>query len=160
MSRIYKVTTSKVSVSAVQDLMQIKAVAGKTLRIVRWEVYCTDQTPAASQMLPIDALFASATVTDGSGGSSPTPAAMPGDSAASFTAKANNTTQATTTGSFTTHWSGSTHLLSPLDYTPIKPIEVSLTSGGLAQSFILALTQAPTTAIHLTTTVTVEELGG
>src|SRR4051794_5105874 len=99
MPRIYTVSFENVSVSAAQDLLQIKGASNKVLRILRRWVSATDTTIPTAQMLRLRERFLPATVTDGSGGSTPTPAKRDqGDAAATFTALANNTTPATTNG--------------------------------------------------------------
>jgi hypothetical protein len=59
-----------------------------------------DTTLQTAQGLRINAKY-SATFTAGTGGSAPTPRPLdPGDAAASFTARANDTAQGTTSGAF------------------------------------------------------------
>jgi hypothetical protein len=156
MGRIYKVTSEGVAVSAAQDFLQLKGAAGKTLKVQRVAWKCTDTTLAAAQMLQTRCRFLPATVTDGSGGSSPTPQPVdPGDAAASFTAKANNTTKATTSGTASTLMESGEHLYSGLDYSlktqpPIGPSE----------SFVFELLSTPSATVHISVEAEVEETGG
>ncbi len=107
MARDYTVTFSKVSVAAVQDLWSILGSAGKIAEIRGFSIDDVDTTAPTDQQVAIRCRFSSATFTAGSGGSAPTPAPVdPGDSAASFTARANDTSQGTTSGSFTTKFEG------------------------------------------------------
>jgi hypothetical protein len=99
MGRKYKVTFGDVAVSAAQDLLQIKGATNKTLRIIRAWWGCTNTTLATSQSVSTRCRFLPSIVTDGSGGSTPTPRVVdPGDAAATFTARANNTAKATSSG--------------------------------------------------------------
>ena len=99
MSRIYAVTFEQVTVSAAQDLFQIIGASGKVLRIIDVSLADIDTSEPTNQQLSLRCRLLPATVTNGSGGSAPTPQPFdPGDAAASFTAKANSTTKATTNG--------------------------------------------------------------
>jgi hypothetical protein len=87
--------------NAAMDLMQIKNAVGsnKMLKIVRWWWSSVDNILTTAQMLQIKCAVFPATVTDGSGGATPTPRPLdPGDVAATFTALSRNTVQATTSG--------------------------------------------------------------
>ena len=69
------------------------------VRILRRWVSATDTTIPTGQMLRLRERLLPSTVTDGSGGSTPTPAKHDqGDAAATLTALANNTTPASTNG--------------------------------------------------------------
>lgn len=154
--RVYSVSFEKVSVSAVQDLFQIKGAAGKILLIRRVSVSDVDAAQPTAGELALRCRFLPATVTDGSGGSSPTPRPFdPGDAAASFTAKANNTTQATTTGTAATLEENGCHVYSGYDYSFPKPPVI-----GPSESFTFELITTPTATYILSGTVIVEELGG
>ncbi len=118
MSRIYTVESPNVLVAAVQDLMQIKGAAGKTLKIRRISVGATNTTLVTAQSLQLRARFLPATVTDGSGGSTPTPVKSdPGDAEASFTALANDTVQATTIGTPVVLRAWGVHIFAGLDFS-------------------------------------------
>lgn len=156
MPRTYTVSFENVAIAAAQDLVQVKGAAGKTLRILRQSLACVDSTLPASQTLRLRSQFLPATVTDGSGGSSPTPEPLdPGDSAASFTAKANNTTQASSSGTATTLEANGCHVYSGYDYAFPRPPIV-----GPSESFVFALMTAPAASTHFSGSVVVEESGG
>ena len=107
MPRDYTVTFEKVSVDAVQDLFQIKGGSSVMVEIIGFNIDCADTAAPTDQQVAVRCRYLPATVTDGSGGSSPTPQKFDqGDSAAVFTAKANNTTQATTNGTAVIRWEG------------------------------------------------------
>lgn len=155
MSRHYKVTFENVLVSAVQDLVQIIGATGKIVKVKEVNVSCVDTSLATGQMLQLRCRFLPATVTNGSGGSSPTPAAMAGDSAASLTAKANSTTQATTSGTAVVHRTDGCHLFTGYTYSFPVPVEV-----GPSESFTFELNNAVSGTVHLSGGALVEELGG
>ncbi len=156
MPRTYSVTFENVAIAAAQDLVQVKGAAGKTLRILRQSLACVDSTLPASQTLRLRSQFLPATVTDGSGGSSPTPEPLdPGDAAASFTSKANNTTQASSSGTATTLEANGCHIYSGYDYAFPRPPVI-----GPSESFVFALMTAPAASTHFSGSVVVEESGG
>jgi len=154
--RVYTVVFEKVTVSAVQDLFQIKGAAGKILLIKECSVSSADSTLPTAQMMALRMRFLPATVTDGSGGSTPTPQKTdPGDAAASFTALANSTTPATTSGTAVKIREDGAHLYAGYSYSFAKPPIV-----GPSESFVFELITAPSANWVLSGTVTVEELGG
>jgi len=156
MPRPYVVTFENISVTAVQDLFQILGATGKTLRILSVSIGATDTTLPNSQMLNLRARYLPATVTNGSGGSTATPAALdPGDAAASFTAKINNTTQASTSGTAIVLGEWGVHIFSGLDYTFPRPPVI-----GPSESFTLELKSTVSGTVHLNGVCLVEESGG
>ena len=156
MARRYRVTFEQVAVSAAQDVFEIKGASGKMLRILRMAVGATDTSVPTSQMLALRARFLPATVTDGSGGSTPTPQKIdPGDAAASFTALVNNTTKATTNGTAVTLEENSCHVQAGWDYWfPTPPIV------GPSEAFVFELLSTVSGTVHLSGTMEVEEIGG
>lgn len=157
MSRIYKVTFENVSVSAAQDLVQIKNASGsnKLLRILRRWVGATNTVQPTGQMLRLRDSLLPATVTDGSGGTSPTPAKMDqGDAAATFTAKANSTTQATTSGTAVVLHTEGVHIFNGYDDIFDEPPTVAP-----AQSYVFELLSTVSGTVNLSGGVEVEEIG-
>jgi len=156
MGRNYVVTFEQVAVSAVQDLLQIKGAAGKMLRIKRVWWGSTDTAIPTSQMISTRCRYLPAAVTDGSGGSSPTPAAFdPGTGAASFTAKANNTTKATSSGTAITMEESGDHIYNGYSRAFADPPAV-----GPSESFVFELLSTVSGTVHLSGGAEVEELGG
>jgi len=157
MSRIYKVTFENVAVSAAQDLVQIKNnTTTKVLRILRRWVGATDTTIPTGQMLRLRERILGATVSDGSGGSTPTPAKTDvGDAAASFSALCNNTTPATTNGSSYVQYATGAHIFNGFDDIHDEP--PVLING---ESYVFELLSTVTGTVHLSGGVEVEELGG
>lgn len=158
MGRRYSVSTDNVAVSAAQDLAQIIGASGKILRVRSVSVGATDTTEPTAQQLQLRCRFLGATVTNGSGGSSPTPKPFdPGDAAASFTAKANNTTPATSSGTVNVLAAWGVHIANGLIW--IWP-DAETPIIGPSESFTFELESTVTGTVHLSMSVTVEELGG
>ena len=156
MPRTYAVTFENVTVSAAQDLVAIIGAAGKMCRIKRAKVSTTDTTLPTSQMLQVRCRFLPATVTNGSGGSTPTPRPMDtGDAAASFTAHSNDTSKATTSGTAITLEENGFHAYQGYDNVFEAPPTV-----GPSESFVFELLSTPTGTVHMSGTVIVEEMGG
>lgn len=156
MGRIYTVTFEQVAVSAAQDLLQIKGATGKVLRVRKLWWGCTDTAIATSQSVATRCRFLPATVTDGSGGSTPTPARFDqGNAAASFTALANNTSKATTVGTAVVLEESGDHLYNGYNRTFAEPPVV-----GPGESLVFELLSTVTGTVHLSGGAEVEEIGG
>lgn len=156
MPRRYVVTSEAVSVSAPQDLVQLKGASGKIVRILGVKCGATDTTLPTAQMMSTRCRFLPATVSDGSGGSTPTPQKVdPGDAAASCTALANNTSKATTNGTAVIVHESGWHIYAGEDYLFPDPIIV-----GPSESFVYELLSTVTGTVHLSTKLILEELGG
>jgi len=101
--RLYLVNepTFNLSATILVDLLQIKGATNKILRVRKFWVRSATLSGVlpSAQYLTVRARYLPATVTDGSGGGTPTivPADV-GDAAATFTALSRNTTKATTSG--------------------------------------------------------------
>jgi hypothetical protein len=157
MPRIYRVTFENVTVSAAQDLVQIKNASGsnKVLRILRRWISAVDTTAPTGQMLRLRERILPATVTDGSGGSTPTPAKLDqGDPASTFTAFANNTTPATTSGTAIVVYATGCHIFNGFDDIHDEPPIVIPTS-----SYVFELLSTVSGTVHLSGGVEVEEIG-
>lgn len=156
MPRRYSVSFENVTVSAAQDLFQIKGAAGKMLKIIAVKLGATNTTLPTAQMLQTRGRFLPATVTDGTAGSTPTPRPLdPGDAAASFTALANNTGKATSSGTVTTLHEGGVHIYAGEDYTFPDPPCI-----GPSESFVYELLSTVTGTCAFSGKVIVEETGG
>jgi hypothetical protein len=155
MSRFYRVTFSGVSVSAAQDLLQIKGATGKTLRIHRVWAGATNTTIPTAQQIQTRCRLLPATVTDGSGGSTPTPQKTDqGDAAATFTTLANSTTKATTSGTAVVIEDRGDHLFSGVDIAfPDRP------TVAAGQSFVFELLSTVSGTVNLSGGAIVEEIG-
>lgn len=159
MPRRYHVSFENVSVSAAQDLLQIKNAASshKTLRIIRAWWGCTSTTLATAQSTRTRCRLLPATVTDGLGGSTPTPVKCDqGDAAATFTALANNTTPATSGGTAVILESSGDHLYNGYRSQWDEKSAPTVADG---QSFTMELLSTLTGTAALSGGAEVEELG-
>lgn len=155
MFRTYTVSTNAVVGAAAMDLALILGASNKVCRVIRIECSATDAAAPTSGEMNFRCRFLPATVTAGSGGTTPTPSRMiQGDAAASFTAHANDTSGATTNGTAVVLWSGAAHVLTGLDYMFPEPPTIT---PSTAMTF--ELITLPSGTIHLDTCVTVEEIG-
>lgn len=156
MGRTYEVTFPEVAVSAAQDLVGIIGASGKSSRVKRVWLSATDTTLPTSQMLSLRCRLGSATITAGSGGASATPRPTDlGDSAASFTARINDTTKQTTSGAYTLQDSNGCHVYQGYDKTFASPPVV-----GPSEGFVFELLSTVTGTVHLSGGMEVEEIGG
>lgn len=155
MSRFYTVSSNAVVGAAAMDLALIVGAAGKVLKIHRVECTSTDAAAPTSGEMNFRCRYLPATVTNGTGGTAPTPAKQDqGDAAATFTARANDTAGASTSGTAVVLWSGAAHVLTGLDYMPKSPWTVNPSTAVTFELITL-----PTGTIHVDTCVTVEEIG-
>lgn len=155
MPRTYNVTFSAVTVTAPQDLVQVKGATGKMLRILRMWLAATDTASPTAQQLQIRARVLPTAVTDGSGGAAPTPAKNDqGDAAATFTALTNNTGKATTSGTAVVVEENGCHISAGYEFQFSRPPTIAVN-----QSFVFELLSTVTGTVHLSGGVTVEEIG-
>ena len=158
MPRIYEITFENVSVSAAQDLVSLKGGASRTVKIKRMRVAATNTSIPTAQMLELRASLASATLTAGSGGTAPTPRPVDlGDAAATFTARANDTSKATTSGAFTILEESGCHIYAGYDFSYPQGREPVF---GLNEGFVFELLSTVSGTVNLSGGVTVEETGG
>lgn len=156
MPRRYAVSFEQVAATGPQDLLQINGAAGKILRIISVSVAMADTSPPTNQQFGLRARFLPATVSGGSGGSTPTPQPYdPGDAAASFTAKANNTSKATTSGTASILLEDACNSFAGYQYMFPAPPTI-----GPSEAFVWELLSTPVGSPHLSGTAIVEEMGG
>lgn len=157
MARVYTASFKNVTISAAQDLISLKGSTGKTCRVRRVWLYMNDTTIQTAQGLRLNVKYSSATFTAGSGGSAPTPRPLdPGDAAASFTARANDTTPGTTSGSFVDLMPAGGHNYQGFDYTWPKgegPV------FGLNEAVVFELLSTVTGTCNFSGGAEVEEVG-
>jgi hypothetical protein len=156
MPRNYRILFEGVSVTAPQDLIQVNGAAGKIFRPIRAWVKNTNTSLPNSQMLQTRCRFLPATVTNGSGGTTPTISKVdPGDAAASITALANNTTKATTSGTAVVLDEGGDHVYAGYDNTFSSRAPI-----GPSEAFVFELLSTVSGSVNLSGGVEVEEMGG
>lgn len=158
MGRIYNVTFEDIAVSAAQDLIQLKGATGKICFVRRQWLSFTNTTLPTAQGIKVRSRFLPATVTDGSGGGTPTVSKLdPGDAAASVTALRNNTTQATTNGTAIVLEEGGDHIYNP--YEKVFPQKTPPTIGP-SESFVFELLSTVTGTVNMSGGIEIEECGG
>lgn len=154
MARRYRVSFVGVSVSAVQDLLQINGASGKMVKVIGFGMGASNATPT-NQQVSLQCRYLPATVTNGSGGSTPTPRPVDvGDAAATFTARANSTTQATTSGTAIVMHAAGANLLGGYEFMFPSPV---LVPSGTALTF--ELLAAPSGTVNLSGWAEVSEEG-
>jgi hypothetical protein len=151
---VYTISFKQVSVAAVQDLLAAYAGSSKVLEI--HSVIIGQITGTTVQNLPITMNHLPATVTTGSGGTAPTPQKTnPGDAAATFTARANDTTQATTSGTSSRVVADVFNTINGYFYQPPREDRPRISSN---EAFVVSLDAAPGSALTMSGTMVVEEL--
>lgn len=152
--RIYTVIFSAVAVSAAQDLFELTPASNRPIEIVGIELGQTsDAGDAQDEQLQFSIIRGHAT--GGGGGSSPTPAPLsPLDTAAGFTAEANNTTIASAGTAVTLHV-GAWNVRA--GYINWFPEEARPTATSTNTTLVVRQT-APADAITMSGTLYVREL--
>jgi hypothetical protein len=154
MSREYSVQFNNVSVSAAQDLISVFSGASMAFEVHSLQIGQITATAIGNLRISLKRL--PATVTAGSGGTTPTPQKLNfGDSAATVTAHANDTTQATTSGTSSTLLSdifnvvnGYQWIFPPDDRPVFQP----------SQAAVLSLDTAPGAAETMSGTMVIAEI--
>ena len=98
MGRRYTVTFSGTAVTAAQDLFFLNSTGSASIALRTVALGCVNSGQSAVELLPILVNRYTGGITAGTGGTAPTPQPIdPGDRAAIFTARVNDTTRSTTT---------------------------------------------------------------
>jgi hypothetical protein len=156
MSRLYRVTFEQVLISAAQDLFQINGASGKMLRILHRNIGATDTTLVTAQSLALRERLLPSSVSNGSGGTTPTIYKTDsGDAAASFTALVNNASKATTTGTAAVLFETGCHIYNGYDDEFDVPPVI-----GPNQAYVFELLSTVSGTAHFSGSVLVEEIGG
>jgi len=152
--RIYSIAFSAVAVSAAQDLFELTPAANRPIEIVGIELGQTsDSGDAQDEQLQLTIVRGH--TTSGSGGSTPTPAPLsPLDTAAGFSAEANNTTIASAGTGVVLH-AGAWNVRA--GYTQWWPEEARPTATA-ANTTLVVRQSAPADAITCSGTLYVREL--
>jgi hypothetical protein len=141
--RLYEIPFEAVSISAAQDVIAIYGASSKIFALVYLELGAGNVVTPQNLRFRIRRL--PATVTPGSGGTTPTPKPFSGsgDAAATITAHANDTVQATTGGTPEDKWATAWSLLNG---TFFEPPRKKCPIFGINEACIISLDQAPTAA--------------
>lgn len=150
MGRMYSAIFEEVAVSVVQDLFRISAPSDAVVVIHGFEISQSSDTD--SEMLN---LLVHRGTTDGSGGTTPTPAPMEvGDAAFGGTVGANNTTQST---EGTILHSAAFNVLNGYIWMPTPETRPVISPNG---RLVVELQTAPGDELTMSGTIYLEEIGG
>jgi hypothetical protein len=156
MSRINRITFEAVTITAVQDLLGIRPAAGKMIRILHRWIGATDTTLVAAQSIALRERFLPATVTPGTGGTTPSIVALdPGDSVSNATVWVNATAKATTSGTANLLWENGCHIWTGYDDDLDAPYVI-----GPLEAYVFELLSTVSGVVHLSGGLTFEEIGG
>lgn len=151
---IFKIPMSAASVSTGQDLWHIKA--GATYPVLIHEIVLSQKTLVSVEGREVRLVRHTATVTQGSGGSTPTPQNIaPGGASSSCTIHMNDTTQASA-GTLTILHADVWQFLNGFFWMPTPEDRIFIAPGT---GFIVSLPVQPSAAMAVSGTVTYEELG-
>lgn len=151
---IFKVSMNAVAVSAAQDLWHVKA--GSTYPILIHEIVLSQKTLTSVEGREIKFLRHTVTVTQGSGGSTPTPVnTMPGGASSGATVRMNDTTAASA-GTLTLIHADVWQFLNGFFWMPSPENRIFIAP---ATGFVVNLPTAPSGSMTVSGTITYEELG-
>ena len=157
MPRRYNVTFDGVAVTLPQDLVTVYGAAGKMLRILRCWVGATNTTAPTDQQIQLRMRYLPVTLTNGTGGTAPTPSRTdPGDAAASFTARVNDmTTKTSSSGTVVIVEANGANIKGGYDTMLPAPPYI-----GPSEAFVFELLSTVSGTVNLSGGVLVEEMGG
>lgn len=160
LGRCYVVPFVAVSVTAQQDLFYIKPAADKICIIEAIYIGASggtaDAGDAQEELFDVELLYVPATVTASSGGTAPTPVPIAvNDTAASFTARVNDTTKATSSGTILNRHPDTMNSRIPYAYAP--PAEHRDIVANAA-AIVFRLNTTPADAILLSGDMRVREI--
>lgn len=156
MSRVYSTCFDNVSISALQDVFSLKAGAANGIEIHQIDLSAGGVTAPAEIRLRLKVI--PATVTQGTGGSSPTVNPVDdGDTKASVsTVHANDvTTQATSSGTIKVLEAHQWNVLMPWQHLPPPEDRIIIQAG---EAFVLDFPTAPGSATNVSGTIKWREL--
>ena len=152
--RIYTMSFSNVTLSAVQDMLAVYAGSSKIFAVLSVNIGQVTGTSVANQRIRLR--YLPVTVTAGSGGSAGTlKPFVSGDAAPTITGRINDTVQATTNGTAVDLWDDQWNIINGFLWVP--PIPSRPPVIGISGAFIVSLDTAPATIVS-NASVTVEEL--
>jgi hypothetical protein len=153
---IFSAPINAVAVSAIQDLFSLKV--GTTYPILIHEIRLGQKTLTATEGKEIEFHRLTATVTQGTGGTAPTPVLhSPGGAASTVTARINDvTTQCTSSGTDTKIQSDVWQFLNGYFYLPAPEDRLFFAPST---AFSLKLPTAPSASMTVSGVIVWEELG-
>jgi hypothetical protein len=153
MARVYSIVVDALSVNAVTDLVYVKPHA--TRGFVVHEVLVTQDTSETSEQLPLN-LFRTATDNAAQGTAGAANPLVPGDSAFSGTVRV-GITGANLAAETTLLRREAQNVLGGWHYLPTPEARYVFPGGG--HGFVVKLDAAPSSALTISVTVTIEEFG-
>lgn len=160
--RIYTVSFTAAAITTTADFFALDPAAEKPIRLLAIDVGQQNRTGDANEDMVQWSIrrFTGATITAGSGGTTPTPAAVNfGDGAAGFTARAADTTIATTTGTNTLIHASAFNTRVGLLWVPPPECLPSVPDNGGNGKLYVRLEEAPSSSTTFSGVAYVEELG-
>jgi hypothetical protein len=156
MSRFYTINIQGTSFTATADLFNVAATSGMMFKLHQLEINAVSQT--AVQELTVSIKRMTATVSNGTGGSSFTPLPfLSTDAASTITARVSDaTTRATTSGSTSYLFPLAWNVLNGLIWVPAPEYRPSF---SISQNLIIGLETAPSASLTTDAYIIVEELG-
>lgn len=154
MARAYSVSIDQIAVSAAQDLFGLYAGANMAFRLLRIEL--GQRSLTSWEAKPIKLIRMPATVTTGSGGTTPTPQKFNnGDAAATVTAHINDTVAMTTSGSASILFARTWEFLNGFFWLPTPREEIVIAPS---QALAVNLPVAPSASMTVSGTIEFEEV--
>lgn len=153
--RVYTITFEQVAVAGPVDLVTLllptSAANFKQIKVRRCWISATDSTIPTSQMLALRQRWLPATVTLGSGGSTPTPSLIDqGDPASKCSAHTCDTSKATTSGTAVVIDENGCHAYNGFDSALQGRDPIPLSNNSTAQqAFVFELLSTPSGTLHL-----------
>lgn len=153
--RIYTVSFQNVTLSAVQDLIMVKAGASNPIALLSVNIGQITGTAVANQRIRIQMI--PATITNGSGGSAATITKwIASDAASNATGRINDTVQATSTNTIVDLWDDTWNIINGYLWVPAIPSRPPVIAVSAAVR--VSLDTAPSSVVT-NMTLTFEELG-
>lgn len=153
---VFAVPIASTASAAAIDWVEIRAAAGRTVRLIELRVsQSTEVGDAQEEMVRWRVIRGTSSITSGSGGSTPTPAPMATGYTAAFAVEAGNTTQAVATGgTFTTVTMDPFNVRTGLLYVPLPEARFQITNQ---EYLIIGMAAAPADSITWEGVAFVEE---
>jgi hypothetical protein len=152
-TRNYTVECAKVAATVKQDVLAVYAGASMSFEVQGWSI--AQDNISAFDNLAYRIVLLPATVTAGSGGSTPSAQpVLPSDAAATVTAHANDTTQATTGGTARVLYSGAVNIQN--GELVLLPPDLRFVCAP-SQAIVLSLDDAPANSTTISATMFIGE---
>lgn len=161
-TRTYSVIFDNVAFTAAGDFFEFDPAVDKPIQLIGLDIGQTNRAGDANEDLLRWSIvrFTGATITSGSGGTTPTPSVVSGtDQAAGFTAEAANTTAATTSGTSTTLHASTFNTRTGLLWLPPMELWVEAVDTSGNCKLLVRMLEAPVASTSFSGTAYVRETG-